>query len=183
MVGGILITAVTLTKLVMSVLLKRPNTWMDRVLPLVSMAGICTIITIIIAQTHEVLMAVGLILLLAAMMHNAIGYSLGYFGSRGIGSLLGSIGYRLGLCSTAESIISETESRTIAFEVGMQNGGMATGLAIDVLRSHVAALPPNLFGTWMNISGSMLANYWTQRPAGDTDKLTAPDEQQIVVED
>jgi BASS family bile acid:Na+ symporter len=176
MMGGELIAVITLTKLVMSIILKRPNTWMDRVLPLVSMAGICTIITIIIAQTHEVLMAIGITLLLAAMVHNAIGYSLGYFGSRGLGSLLGNIGYRLGLRTTNESLISETESRTIAFEVGMQNGGMATGLAIDVLHSHVAALPPNLFGTWMNISGSMLANYWKQRPTGDTNMPTAKNE-------
>lgn len=183
MLGGALIALITLTKLVMSVLLRQPNTWMDRVLPLVSMAGICTIITIIIAQTHEVLMAVGVILLLAAMLHNAIGYSLGYFGSRGLGSLLGNIGYRLGLCITNKSLISETESRTVAFEVGMQNGGMATGLAIDVLSSHVAALPPNLFGTWMNISGSMLANYWKQRPSSDTNMLNARDEQGVVTDD
>ena len=45
----------------------------------------------------------------------------------------------------------------------MQNGGMATGLAMDVLKSHIAALPPNLFGTWMNISGSILANWWKRK--------------------
>ena len=128
-------------------------------------------------------MVIGLTLLLAAIVHNAIGYSLGYFGSRGLGSLLGSIGYRLGLRTTSESLICETDSRTIAFEVGMQNGGMATGLAIDVLRSHVAALPPNLFGTWMNISGSMLANYWKQRTTGDTNMLAARDEQFVVTND
>ncbi len=45
-------------------------------------------------------------------------------------------------------------------------------IAIDVLNSHVAALPPNVFGTWMNISGSMLANWWKRKPVQDS---TLPD--------
>ena len=56
--------------------------------------------------------------------------------------------------------LDETTARTIAFEVGMQNGRMATGLAMNVLKSHVAALPMNVFGTWMNISGSLLVKWW-----------------------
>ncbi len=183
MVGSALIAAITFAKLVMSVILNQSNTWMDQVLPFVAMAGICTVITIIIAQTQEVLLAVGFTLVLAAIMHNAIGYVMGYWGSRGFGVLLGRTGYWLGLFSTAESRISEIESRTIAFEVGMQNGGMATGLAIDVLNSHVAALPPNLFGTWMNISGSMLANYWKQRRVGDLRVQSSQSRQLAVTKD
>ena len=41
---------------------------------------------------------------------------------------------------------------------------MASALAIDVLKSPVAALPPNVFSIWMNFSGSILANYWNKRP-------------------
>lgn len=169
MMGGILIAGITLTKFVMRILLGRPNTWMDTLLPLIAKTAICMVIAIIIAQTRDVLLDVGVILLLAAILHNTIGYGLGYWGSRGFGLLLGKIGFQMGLTHTSESIISETESRTIAFEVGMQNGGMASGLAVDVLQSHVAALPPNIFGTWMNISGSMLANYWIQKPAEQPD--------------
>jgi len=51
----------------------------------------------------------------------------------------------------------------VAFEVGMQNGGMGTALAIDVLKSSSAALGPVIFGTWMNITGSTLASYWKGR--------------------
>lgn len=163
--GGILIAGITLARFVMGILLDRPNTWMDTMLPWTAKTAICMVIAIIIAQTRDVLLDVGVILLIAAIVHNTIGYGLGYWGSRGFGVLLGKIGFRLGLAGTSESLISETESRTIAFEVGMQNGGMASGLAVDVLQSHVAALPPNIFGTWMNISGSMLANYWVQKAA------------------
>ncbi len=170
--GGILLSVVALSKIVVSVWLGRPNTWIDRALPLVSMAGICAILAIIIAQTHDVLMEAGMLLVLAAVIHNSLGYGFGYWGSRWIGAFLGQLGYRLGLRKTASTLIDEANCRTVAFEVGMQNGGMATGLAMDVLQSHVAALPPNLFGTWMNISGSVLANYWKRKSpqtAGATD--------------
>ncbi len=50
--------------------------------------------------------------------------------------------------------------RTVAIEVGMQNCGMATGLAINVLKSAQIALPAAIFGPWMSISGAMLAAWW-----------------------
>ncbi|WP_207497064.1 bile acid:sodium symporter family protein [Aridibaculum aurantiacum] len=167
MMGSFLIALIIIIKLVMNNVLHKQGDWMDAVLPLISMAGICIIITIIIAQTHEVFTAVGISLLIAAIIHNAVGYTLGYSFPLWIGLLYRKMRKLSGFASNDRLIISEAERRTIAIEVGMQNGGMATGLAIDVLHSHVAALPANLFGTWMNISGSMLANYWQQKPVED----------------
>jgi BASS family bile acid:Na+ symporter len=46
----------------------------------------------------------------------------------------------------------------------MQNGGMASGLAMNVLKSASAALAPAIFGPWMNISGSVLATWWHRKP-------------------
>jgi BASS family bile acid:Na+ symporter len=40
---------------------------------------------------------------------------------------------------------------------------MASGLAMTVLNSAKAALAPAIFGPWMNISGSILANYWQRK--------------------
>ncbi|MBE9509293.1 MAG: bile acid:sodium symporter family protein, partial [Bacteroidetes bacterium] len=54
--------------------------------------------------------------------------------------------------------------RTVGFEVGMQNGGMASGIAMGVLKSASAALAPAIFGPWMNISGSVLATWWRRKP-------------------
>ena len=136
---------VALAKLVVSVLAHRPNTWMDRALPLVSMAGICLIIAIITARSREKLLTVGGALILAAMLHNAVGYFLGYWFSRALR-------------------LDEITCRTVAIEVGMQNGGMASGLAMGVLKSADAALAPAIFGPWMNISGSVLASWWRKRP-------------------
>src|SRR5690625_7375749 len=117
---------------------------MDRLLPLISMIAIYTMITVIIAQTHDVLMSVGITLLLAAVVHHGLGYFLGFWGSRFFGRVFGSLVYRFGLREENELMINEAERRTIAIEVGMQNDGMATGLAINVLQRHVAALARSL---------------------------------------
>ena len=63
--------------------------------------------------------------------------------------------------------MGEAEARTVAIEVGMQNGGMAGALSVSVLNSPVAALPANVFSIWMNFSGSVLANWWSRRRPKD----------------
>ena len=165
-IGTGLIGVVALAKLVVNVVFRGPGNWMDRALPMVSMTAICFILAIITAQTRDVLLAVGMLLVAAAILHNGIGYLLGYWCSKLLGYVLGVAGYLVGYYDTVENRMDEGSCRTVAFEVGMQNGGMATGIAVDVLKSHVAALPPNVFGTWMNISGSMLANWWKRKPVG-----------------
>ena len=117
----------------------------DRLLPLISMAAICFILAIIAAGSREMLLTMGLALLLAELIHNVVGYVLGY-------TLSGLAG------------LPEQDRRTLAFQVGMQNGGMGVGLAVDVLKSPAAALAPGIFGTFMNISGSMLASWWRNHP-------------------
>jgi BASS family bile acid:Na+ symporter len=52
---------------------------------------------------------------------------------------------------------------------------MGTGLAINVLQSADAALAPNIFGTWMNISGSTLASWWRERPPSDAGSAPGSD--------
>ena len=55
------------------------------------------------------------------------------------------------------------DSRTMALEVGLQNGGMATGLAFNVLHSPAAALAAATFGPWSAITSSALASWWGRR--------------------
>jgi BASS family bile acid:Na+ symporter len=131
--------------LVVNRLLRGRGSWMERILPLVSMGGICFIIAIITSLSRDKLLEVGFALIAAVAIHNCVGYLLGYWGSR----LLG---------------LAEADCRTVAIEVGMQNAGMASGLAISVLKSAEAALAPAIFGPWMNVSGSLLASWWRARP-------------------
>jgi BASS family bile acid:Na+ symporter len=144
-IGAALIGVVALAKLVVSVVLSWTERWMDRVLPIVSMAGICLIIAIITARSREDLLTVGGLLIMAVVIHNFIGYTLGYGFSRLVR-------------------LDERTCRTVAIEVGLQNGGMASALAMNVLKSAEAALAPAIFGPWMNISGSVLATWWHRKP-------------------
>jgi bile acid:Na+ symporter, BASS family len=149
--GFLLLGVTALAKLVIGIVLKGPANWMDKTLPVVSMAGICFIIAIITAQSRDQLLSVGPLLILAAVVHNGTGYGLGYAGAR-------------------LARLDESACRAVAMEVGMQNGGMASGIAIDVLKSTSAALAPAIFGPWMNVSGSLLAGWWRRRPVITTPK-------------
>jgi BASS family bile acid:Na+ symporter len=147
-VGCAMVGVVALAKLAIELWLHGPANWMDRALPFVSMAAICAIIAVITARSAADLKRVGLALLAAATLHNLLGYFFGYWGARAL---------RLNI----------TDARTVAVEVGMQNGGMASGLAMSTLASAKAALAAAIFGPWQNISGSILASYWRRRPARD----------------
>jgi len=150
-VGFAMVGVVGITKLIMDHVVRGAGNWMDRALPVVSMAAICCIIGVITARSSEDLKRVGLALLAAATMHNLLGYLLGYHLSRALG-------------------LSLIDARTVAVEVGMQNGGMATGLAMNTLESAKAALAPAIFGPWQNVSGSILATWWRRRvPKGKDD--------------
>ena len=117
------------------------------VLPYIAMFAICTIIGVTIALSHEQLLTVGLAIFAASACHNATGYVLGYWGGRLAG-------------------LKQIDARTCALEVGIQNGGMATGLAFNVLHSPVAALASAVFGPWSAITSSALASRWRKTPAG-----------------
>jgi BASS family bile acid:Na+ symporter len=60
-------------------------------------------------------------------------------------------------------VLNMRDIRTVAFEVGLQNGGMATGLAFNVLHSPSAALASATFGPWSAITSSALASWWSRR--------------------
>jgi len=129
-----------------------------RGLPVVAMGGICAVIGITIASSREQLLTVGFALFGAAACHNAVGYTLGY-----------------SLARLAR--LNGTDARTVAIEVGMQNGGMATGLAFDVLKSPAAALGAAIFGPWSAITASVLATWWRRRMAdrAANSAATSPD--------
>jgi BASS family bile acid:Na+ symporter len=123
----------------------------DRAMPYLSMFGIVYFTTVTTAAGHEHLLRVGWLLFISSVIHNAAGYFFGYWLSRL---------FRL----------DKNSSRTIAFEVGLQNGGMASGLAGSMGKLGTVGLPAAVFSPWMNISGSILANYWRKHPADDIEQ-------------
>lgn len=118
--------------------------WLDLVLPKISMGAIAFIIIIIVAAGRDNLLDIGLLLVAAAITHNITGYFFGYWG-----------------CKLFK--LKEADCRTIAIEVGMQNGGLASGIALELGKVSTIGLAPAIFGPWMNISGSALASWWRDR--------------------
>jgi BASS family bile acid:Na+ symporter len=117
----------------------------ERRMPLASMFGIIYFTAVTTAKGRNELFAVGGLLFLAAAIHNALGYLLGYWLSRSLG-------------------VDRTGARTISFEVGLQNGGMASGIAAQLDMLGTMGLAAAVFSPWMNVTGSLLANYWRKRP-------------------
>lgn len=126
------------------------------VLPPLAMLSIALIVAITVATSRDDLLKVGLVLLAASACHNATGYALGFGAAR----LLG---------------LDARDSRTMALEVGLQNGGMATGLAFNVLHSPAAALAAATFGPWSAITSSALASWWSREsPSQNSSKTSIP---------
>jgi BASS family bile acid:Na+ symporter len=130
----------------------------DKALSTISMVGICFTILALTAPSRHTFASAGFAIILAAMLHNSIGYLSGYWLTRLLGQFLP---------------FGEAEARTVAIEVGMQNGGMAGALAMSALNSPVAALPANVFSIWMNFSGSVIAERWRKRPVFHCKKQVA----------
>lgn len=120
-----------------------------KVLPFFSMAGIAYIILVVTASGANALKTVGLLLVLAVIIHNIFGYTLGYIFAR----LLK---------------LNERDARAVSLEVGMQNAGLASALANEMGRVATVGLASAIFGPVMNITGSVLANYWGKKQASET---------------
>ena len=144
----ITILKMVIVPLVAGLLINRYAHWLAKklvaVLPVVAMLSICIIIGITIARSRDDLLEVGLALLGASVCHNAAGFILGYCGARAMR-------------------MDARDSKTVAIEVGMQNGGMATGLAFKVFNSEIVAMASAVFGPWSAVSGSGLASYWRRK--------------------
>lgn len=120
---------------------------LDDIMPLLSMGGIAVIIVVITAAGRNDLLIVGPLLLVAMLMHNTAGYLIGYWATRALR-------------------MPEKDCRTIALEVGLQNGGLASGLALAMGKLATVGLAPAIFGPLMNITGSSLALWWRNKGIG-----------------
>ena len=116
------------------------------VLPLVSVAGIVLIVAAVVGASKGAIAQSGLTIFAVVVLHNGLGYLLGYFAAKAFG-------------------LSLTKRKALAIEVGMQNSGLGAALA-NAYFSPIAAVPSAIFSVWHNISGALIANYF----AGRTDK-------------
>lgn len=106
-------------------------------LPIISVLCIIVIIATVVALNHEFLEVSAWKVGVATLVHNLIGMGMGFLVAR----LLG---------------FDTAIQRTIALEVGMQNSGLATALAVQFF-SALSALPGAIFSVWLNLTGSLFA--------------------------
>ena len=118
------------------------------VLPLVSVVGIVLIVSAVVGASKGAIAQSGLLIFAVVVLHNGLGYLLGYFAAKAFG-------------------LSLHKRKALAIEVGMQNSGLGAALATAYF-SPLAAVPSAIFSVWHNISGALLANYFSTRTDDDT---------------
>ncbi len=116
--------------------------WLDASMPYVSMFGVALIVAIIMAAGRDSILNIGFTLLMVVLVHNMLGYFLGYLGAR--------------LCK-----LNERDSRTIAIATGMQNAGLVSGIAKVMGKIATVGLASAICGPIMGLTASVLASYWS----------------------
>lgn len=112
-------------------------------LPWLSAATVGVIVLIVVAASASALEDAAAVVLLAVVVHNGLGLALGY----GAGKLAG---------------LEPAANRAMAFEVGMQNSGLAASLAATYF-APLTALPAAVFSVWHNVSGALVAAWMNRR--------------------
>jgi BASS family bile acid:Na+ symporter len=110
----------------------------SKLLPLISIIAIVLIEGGVVAVNAQKILEVGLIIAAVVMIHNLLGYGLGFVLAK-------------------FSKMNMSKSKAISIEVGMQNSGLATSLAM-LHFGAAAAIPGAIFSVWHNISGAIFAN-------------------------
>jgi BASS family bile acid:Na+ symporter len=128
----------------------------EKIMPKISMAGIAFIIIVTMAAGRNYFLTVGGLLILSMFLHMTAGLLLGYWGARL---------FRL----------PENDCRTVAIEVGMQNGGLASGIAAQMGKIATVGLAPAVNGPVMNTTFSVIGTWWGNRPV----KKNSPDTQTL----
>ncbi|GAB2456754.1 bile acid:sodium symporter family protein [Xylanimonas ulmi] len=127
--------------------------WVDRAaaaFPWLSVAAIAVIVAAVMGNSADAFRTSGLLVILAVVLHNGFGLFLGYLAGRA-------------------ARLDQRARRALAFEVGMQNSGLAASLAAAHFAAMpAAALPPAVFSVWHNISGALTAAWMARRPAPET---------------
>jgi len=117
-------------------------------LPWVSVIGASVLVAILVAGAADLIVKVGIIVFVAALMHNVIGMVVGY-----------------ALAALAKQPVKVR--RTMAIEIGIQNAGLAGGLAAQYM-SPVSALPGAVFSILMNVTGAIYAAWCRYRDRRET---------------
>jgi BASS family bile acid:Na+ symporter len=113
-------------------------------LPAFSSVVIALVVGIIVAHNADRLMTAGLLVVAVVMLHNLFGLGLGFL----VGRLLH---------------LQKPKCVALSIEVGMQNSGLASSLALLHFAAYpLATIPGAVFSVWHNISGALVAKLFTR---------------------
>jgi len=124
----------------------------EKVFPAISVTFIIFICSLVIALNHEYLSLLTRIILVVVVCLNVGGMLAGY----GVGAL-----FRL----------EEPKRRTLAIEIGMQNAGLGSTLALQHFGPRTAA-PAAVFVFVCILTASIVARIWNHRRAAAKDAVT-----------
>lgn len=111
-------------------------------LPALSTLAIGMVVGIVVSHNADRLMLGGMLVALVVVLHNLLGLCVGYI----IGKLLK---------------LERPKRVALSIEVGMQNSGLASSLAVMHFAAYpLATIPGALFSVWHNISGAMAAKLY-----------------------
>ena len=112
-------------------------------LPSFSVLVIALIVMIVVSLNSAKLLSCGALVVLVVVLHNIMGLALGY----AVANLLR---------------MSGAKARAVSIEVGMQNSGLASSLALTSFAQYpLAAVPGAVFSVWHNISGAIVARVYS----------------------
>jgi bile acid:Na+ symporter, BASS family len=131
--------------------LKGDKKAMSEILAFLSKFGIVLILAVTAAPGRDALLKIGVLMLVLSIFHITSGFLFGYT----VGRLFK---------------LPEQDRRVLAFETGMPNGGLGSGLAMQMGKIATVGLGPLIWGSLMNVVGSILANFWQTRPPKDDNK-------------
>lgn len=138
--------------------------WFQELQPLmpgIAVLGLACVVGGVISSQGAKFFQSGIVIFIAVLLHNSLGYLLGY----GAGKLTG---------------MNTAKKRTISIEVGMQNAGLATNLATTT--AQFASTPESAIicavsCVWHSISGTLLAGFFSsldkRKPSANSKKKTA----------
>ncbi len=125
-------------------LLPRVTSEAKAFMPAFSSLVIALIVAIIVSHNAERLMDAGLLVIVVVALHNMLGLALGFCVGR---------------------VLRLTRPKCIALsvEVGMQNSGLASSLAVAHFAAMpMATVPGAVFSVWHNISGAVVASLYAK---------------------
>lgn len=121
------------------------------VLPSVSILTISAVVACVIGLNRATLLGFPALIILAVILHNGLGFGLGYLGAR-----LARLPVR--------------DARTVGVEVGMQNSGLGVALAMSHFGT-AAALPGAIFSLEQNLAGIAWIRFWKR--GNETERVAA----------